>query len=119
LRDIKVFISDIFRKPPILFPLVAVFHVVWFFICLLSLVQQPGTSTYVGMLWMLVYSIFWIGVADQRKWAAMGYIGITVVDIIIWYMAYAHGTTSPYQSPLFLIDILFSFFIMFYFKRFR
>jgi hypothetical protein len=119
LRDIKVFFSDIFRKPPILFPLVAIFHVVCLVVSLISLIQQPGSATGLEVAWMLGYTLFWVGVADLRKWGALGYIGTTVVSIVVWYMAYAHGHRALDGSPIFIIDILFCFFIMFYFKRFR
>ncbi len=119
MRDLKTFVSDIFRKPPVLFPLVAVFHIVLLCITLYTAIKEPGNTTYLGLLWMTAYAFFWVGTADLRKWGALGYIGVTVVSIVVWYMAYAVGHRPSNGSPIFLIDLLFSFFIMFYFKRFR
>ena len=119
MRTLKIFFSDIFQKPPVLFPLVALFHIVCLLASLWSLVQLPSSATYIAATWMGAYTFFWIGVTDLRKWGAIGYIGTTVVSIVVWYMAYANGHKALDGSPLFIIDILFCFFVLFYFKRFR
>ncbi len=68
---------------------------------------------------MLGYTIGWVGVADQKKWGAFAYIGVTVVNIVEYLTHRGKFGVDMYSSPLFLIDILFCFFILFYFKRFR
>lgn len=119
LRDFKVFISDIFRKPPVLLPLVALFHVLWFMVMLWSVITAYSAGTAENAGWMLLYTIFWIGVSDLRKWGAIGYILLTVVSILVWYVPYLDGKSSSHVSPMFLVDIVFSFFALVYYKKFR
>ncbi len=119
LRDLKTFVTDIFRKPPVLFPLVAVFHLVWLTMSVMNLVQVTAPATIIAALCMVGYTVFWVATADLRKWGAIGYILMTTANIVAWYMDYSHAVRHPYESPLFIIDLLFCFFIMFYFKRFR
>lgn len=83
------------------------------------MIQQPGTSTEVSVLWMLGYTTLWIATADMRKWGAMLYVLLTVVAIIIYFTAKDRSVWVMYESPIFILDMLFCFFIMFYFKRFR
>ena len=81
--------------------------------------QQPEASTELNVLWMLAYTISWIGVADQKKWGAFAYIGVTVINIVLYLTLKTPHDRALYISSLFILDILFCFFIMFYFKRFR
>ncbi len=106
-------------KPPVLFPLVALFHLVLLLWTIYSAIQQPGSSTEISVAWMLGYSLMWFGAADMRKWGAMGYVGVTVVSIILYFNIHDKSSWLTYASPIFILDILFCFFIMFYFKRFR
>lgn len=119
MRDLKTFLKDIITKPPVIFPLVALFHIVLLLWTLYSVVQQPGTSTEISAVWMLAYTAMWIATADMRKWGAMGYVVVTTVSIILYFTIHDKSSWLTYQSPIFITDILFSFFIMFYFKRFR
>ncbi|PQJ10953.1 hypothetical protein CJD36_013360 [Flavipsychrobacter stenotrophus] len=119
MRDLKTFFKDIITKPPVVFPLVALFHVVLLLWTVYSLVQQPGTSTEISVLWMLAYTTLWLATADMRKWGAMGYVVVTVVGIVIFLNAKQQYTWIQYETPMFISDMLFCFFIMFYFKRFR
>ena len=106
-------------KPPVLFPLVALFHMALFTWTIISLIQQPGISTEMSALWMLGYTICWLATTDMRKWGAMLYVIVTVVSIILYFTVHDKFTWLNYASPIFILDMLFCFFIMFYFKRFR
>ncbi len=119
MRDLKTFFKDITTKPPVVFPLVALFHVVLLLLSLYSMMQQFGTSTGISVLWMLAYTTSWIATTDMRKWGAMSYVVITVVGIVIFLTAKQRSTWISYETPMFISDMLFCFFIMFYFKRFR
>ena len=119
MRDLKTILKDIIIKPPVLFPLVALFHLVLFAWTLYSLVQQPGMSTSISALWMFGYAICWLATADMRKWGAMLYVVVTTVSVVLYFTVHDHYTWLAYASPIFILDILFCFFIMFYFKRFR
>ncbi len=119
LRDLKTFLKDITTQPPVLFPSVVLFHILWLLGAVWSCVQQPTIGMGLNVIWMIGYTAFWIGVSDQKKWGAFGYIGLTVINIIMYLSFKSHYDRAMYMSSLFLIDILFCFFIMFYFKRFK
>ena len=119
MRDLKTFFKDIITQPPVLFPLAALFHIVLLLVTLWALIKAPGTSTEVNVLWMLGYATCWLAVADMRKWGAIGYIIITVTSILVNFSSKSSMAILEYGSPIFITDVLFCFFIMFYFKRFR
>lgn len=119
MRDLKTYLKDITVKPPVLFPTVALFHIVLLVVAIVSAIKEPGTSTGFNVLWMVAFTIFWMGLADQRKWGAFGYVAFTVADIIIHYTAKQQADITTYGSPIFFADIVFCLFVLFYFKRFR
>lgn len=119
MRSAKALFNDMVKQPPVLFPAVALFHVLWLIYALVAVVQAPGTATYISALWLLGYTAFWLAVADMRKWGSFGYIGIAIISIIIYFTEHDHTMWIMYESPIFPFDILFCFFILFYYKRFR
>jgi len=120
LRSSKEFITDIVRKPPMLFPLVALFHVLWFLWTLWDDRTAPFPAIeWLQVLWMAGYALFWIAACDMRKWGALGYIVLTIVDAAL-YLAIRNGHISVlYMSNMFLLDGLFSVFLLFYYKKFH
>ncbi len=120
MRDIKAFVTDIVKKPPFLFPLVGLFHVLWLLLILWSDRNEPFPDiVWLEVLWMIGYSAFWIAACDLRKWGAMGYIILTLINTSL-YLAIRNGMASKdYMSNMFLLDGLFSFFLVFYYRKFR
>jgi hypothetical protein len=120
LRSFKQFATDIVRNPPMLFPLVGVFHIFWLLLTVWSDRHEPFPGiVWLEVLWMAGYTIFWIAVCDLRKWGANGYIFLTLLNASL-YLAIRSGKLSrDYLSNMFLLDGLFSVFLVFYYKRFR
>lgn len=118
MSDTRTLIKDLITKPPVAFPLVALFHILIFIWSLTTLAQAPGTATELNSLWLLGYTIFWLGATALRKWGGIGYILVTAADIVTWYTLDAHHK-NLYTSSLFLISIVFSFFVIVYYRRFR
>jgi hypothetical protein len=119
MRGFKEFFVDIVRKPPMLFPLVGLFHVLWLVRTVWTMRHAPlGGIEYLQVLWMLGYTIFWIGICDLRKWAALGYMAITILNFILFFSLKNIYDKDLFTSSLFLIDGLFSFFVLFYYKKF-
>lgn len=119
MRNLKQLISDIVRKPPVLFPLVGLFHVVLLLWIIWSDRHMPFPGlVWLEVLWMAGYTFFWLAACDLHKWGALGYIILTIVNAGI-YLAARNGQVSrDYVSNMFLLDGLFSFFLLFYYKRF-
>jgi hypothetical protein len=120
LRNTKEIIKDIVRKPPMLFPLVALFHVLWFAWTIWDDRHEPFPDmAWLQVLWLAGYTIFWLAACDLRKWGALGYIMLTILDSSIFLAVRYHKLPFEYISNLCLIDGLFSFFLLFYYKRFN
>ena len=120
MRSFKEFSIDIIKKPPVSFPVIGLFHVLWFFYIVWSDRHEPFPDpVWLEALWMLGYTTCWIAACDLRKWGAMGYILLTLLNASL-YLAIRNGKMSrDYMSDMFLIDGLFSIFLVFYFKRFK
>jgi len=119
LRSVKEFVTDIVRKPPILFPLVALAHVVWLLWTIWNDRSAPfGGIEWLQVLWLLGYTICWITASDFRKWGAIGYMLLTMVNITLFLTVKNYTNRDLYMSNMFLLDGVFSFFLLFYFKRF-
>ena len=119
MRDLKTIITDIVRKPPIMFPMVGAFHIMWLGYLAWSNASEPFPNiVWLGVLWMLGYTIFWLAACDLKKWGALGYMLLTLLNTSL-YLARLNGKLdTDYISDIPLIDALFSFFLLFYFKRF-
>ncbi len=120
MRSAKAFVTDLFTKPPsILFPLVGLAHVLWLLWTIWSDRYVPFIDpARLQILWILGYTIFWLAACDMRKWGALGYMFLTLLNIVIFLTATTLYARDMYMSNLFLIDGVFSFFLLFYFKRF-
>jgi len=120
MRTFKDFIVDIAKKPPILFPLVGLFHVVLFFWLIWSDHKEPFPSMiWLQVVWMAAYTVFWIAACDFRKWGAWGYLSLTVINVAI-FLAFRNGLLKEDNTNImFLLDVIFSFALLYYYKTFR
>ena len=120
MRNFKVLFTDLVNKPPILFPLIGLFHI---FLLLWTIYDDRSVSfpgiVWLEVLWLTGYTVFWLAACDFRKWGAVGYILMTLLDASL-YLAIMNGKISrDYLSNMFLLDGLFSVFLVFYYKSFR
>ncbi|MDR3680292.1 MAG: hypothetical protein P4L41_10040 [Flavipsychrobacter sp.] len=117
MSDLKTFIKGLATKPPLLFPLVALFHILWLLYSLwLARTATPANMEWVQPLWMLAYTTFWIFTCDGRKWAAIGYILLACLNLAL-YFGLIRYQRDMFTSPIFPTDLLFSFFIFFFYRR--
>ena len=113
-------IKEFITKPPALFPWVGLFHILWFFIAIWNCHTEPFPSiSWIQSLWMLGYMIFWVFSCGLYRWAAIGYIAVTTLNLALRLIITSHNDRLIYADALFPIDILFTFFILFFFKRFE
>ncbi|GAA4459343.1 hypothetical protein GCM10023093_00150 [Nemorincola caseinilytica] len=116
MRSFKTFVTDLVRKPPILLPFVAGAHIaglVWVAI---------GTDSAGGLIqvaWLVAYTICWLATCDLRRWGVYGYLALTIANTLLYVGLKNVYDRDMYVSNLFLIDILFSFFLVLYFKKFE
>jgi hypothetical protein len=119
-RSLMAFLKDIITELPAMFPLVALAHVLWLIFTIWSDRYEPfGTIAWLQVLWMIGYTVCWIAASDKRKWGAIGYMLLTLTNIIIFLTARTITARELYMSNLFLIDGVFSFFLLFYYKKLR
>jgi len=119
LRSIKELTTDLIKKPPMLFPLVGLFHVLWLLRTVYSMSHAPMGLEWLQVVWIGAFTVFWLGICDMRKWAAFCYIAITIVDFALFFSLKQNYQKDLYTSSILFIDGIFSFFVLFYFKRFE
>ena len=122
-RDIGVFIRDVIRKPPAPFPWIALFHAAMFLLLLLLHWGQPVTDYFVEILWMVGFTTCWLYICDLKRWAAYGYLGLTVANMVLFliFLNKPGGDIlmDTYVSALLIPALIFSFFVLFFFRRFN
>lgn len=118
MRNFGTFIRDVIRKPPVIFPWIALFHVVMLAYVLWIFHTEPLFSVgWLQPLWMLGYTVCWLFVCDMRRWAAYGYMLLTSVNLLLYAFSGDVILRDLYTSALLLIDAGFCVFIMIYFRR--
>lgn len=115
MRNFKEVIIDMGRKAPILFPLVGGFHIL---LLLWTIFSDTTGIVWPEVLWMTGYTVFWLAACDLRKWGALGYIILTILTASLYFAIMNGQLSRDYLSSLFLLDGLFSVFLLFYYKRF-
>jgi len=114
------FFKRIYKQPPILFPLAALFLIAMTLIAAVTLYPTPLLQRdWLRPLAMLLYSLCWLFVCDMKKWAAAGFIVMTVICLALQYFAPADSAGRIFASGLFPLDMVLSFFVLLYFKRFH
>jgi len=98
-------------------PYVALAHVFWLLWTLWMCITGSSTVLWLQAAWMLAYAIFWIAACDLRRWGAISYILITILNTCIFLVVKNVYTRDIYTSNLFLLDALFSFYLVFFYRR--
>lgn len=107
---------------PILFPLVALFHIALLGYNVFSFAQQGVLDTAIAggtCVELLLYTVLWIAVCDRWRWAAIGYIILTAANLLLQFLNHAGSTWRLVSDALFPFDVLMCFFLLFFYKRFR
>ena len=119
------FFIRIFRQPPLLYPFVLLFHIVVLIYVALPWIHQAqyeGSFSPVGMLcigWVLIYFLLWLFSCDLKKWAASAYMIFTALNLALQFLVPKGSAWYEASTVMLRIDILFSFFQLLYYKRFR
>lgn len=118
------FYKRIWKKPPTVFPYIALFHIVLLLYFIKDTVSSPeGMELWTDPVIMLAYTVFWIFCCDLKRWAALGYIALTTINLAlhmtVMFELVDHMALEKYVNILFPADTLFTFFVMFYFKNFK
>jgi len=110
----------IITKSPVLFPLVTLFHLLMLAYSIWNYKEFPFPSVYwIPVFWLLAYGISWFFVSDMRRWAAWIYLALTSLNILLHYALPFQSEVAIYTPPFLLLYVLFSFFVLAYYRRFR
>jgi hypothetical protein len=119
MRNIKQFITDLIKKPPMIFPFIGGFHLFWLVRTALHTRAATLTSDTIQLAWMTGYTLFWLAMCDLRKWGAWGYMILTAVDLGLFFLPKSAYDRDLYTSSLLGMNVVFCLFILLYFKRFN
>ena len=120
MRNFKTLLQDVATKPPLIFPFIALFHLFSVFYVLYTAdVKEFGIAELISIAWMAGFTIFWLGACDLKKWGAWGYMGLTLLDALLFIALKTTYDRKVYVSSIFIIDGIFSFFLLFFYKRFE
>jgi|ERR1043165_3509750 hypothetical protein len=118
-RGIKGFFIDVARKPPLVMPFVGIAHVLWLLWVLWQCRVSPiGSIEWLQVLWLAAYSISWIAACDLRKWGALSYMVLALINTSLFLLVKNVNDRELYMSNLFILDAIFSFYLLFFYKRF-
>jgi len=116
------FLKKFFTTAPLVFPLIALFHIV----LTVSEAFNYFGDTSVYLLYslrpvvLLLYTVFWIGCCYLKQWAALGYLFLTMANLSLYYFCPDCILKDAIGDLLFIpipVNILFCFLILFYYKR--
>ena len=114
------FVSRILQKPPIIFPWIALFHLIMLLFSIWTEMLSPFTiEGWIQPIWALLLGICWLFICDLKKWAAYGYLFLTVLSICLRFLLLNITNAIIYSFCFYEITILFSFFILFFFRQFE
>jgi hypothetical protein len=113
------FLKRIIKKPPVLFPLVALFHIGFLLYSIYDYSSEPMGKIWVQPLWLLCFTASWLFVCDMKKWAAVAYIVLTALNLVLRFVLKSPMDIVYFTDALFPADVLFSFFIFFYLRQFE
>jgi len=113
-----------FRTMPLLFPLVGLFLAAMAAIEFGSYISDHGFAPVYWSRPILygLYFFFWLFVCFARKWAALGFLLLTIAGMA-WFlfgpdMQFKHATGDVLIMPI-PVNVLFSFLLLFYYRRMR
>jgi hypothetical protein len=117
-------VARFFTEMPIIFPLIALFHLGLTIFEALNYIGDDSVSRiyWLRPLVLLVYTFCWGAVCFTRKWGAMGYLVLTLINVsfnlfgpdILLRRALGDLLFAPIP-----INLLFAFLLLFYFRKMK
>jgi hypothetical protein len=118
MRNLPTFLKDTIRKPPVVFPLIALFHIFCLIYVVYESLSTPLPYALFQPVWLLAYTISWIAICDLRKWGGASYVIISCVNLGI-YLMLRSPADRIYNSDLFLIDLIFCVVVIIFYKKLK
>jgi hypothetical protein len=99
---------------------VALFHLVLLAFYVGNGFSEPWSSPYWWQpAWMLTFSISWLFICDLKKWAALLYLALTALNLVLHFWLKPTENYALYIDALVPAEILFCFFAIYYYRFFN
>jgi hypothetical protein len=69
------------------------------------------------MAWVSALFICWLLICDLNKWAGITYILLTALNISLYLGLKSYDDKVIYTNAFFPVDIVFSFFVLLFYKK--
>ena len=106
---------------PVLFPLIAMFHLVMLFVAAIGFAQSGDLTEFIpagSCVEWLLYSVFWIAVTfTQRRLPAILYILLAALNLYLQFLTSKGSDWREIGGTVFPFDLLMCFFLLYYYKR--
>lgn len=114
------FLKRFFTKPPILFPLAALFHIFISITAIVTLYPIPlSQRDWLRPLSMLIFSALAVALCFMRKWVAITYALLSVACLAAYYYSPIDTPLHIFGESFFPFNLIVSFFVLLYFKKFQ
>lgn len=114
------FLKKLISRPPILFPLAALFHILMTGMAIVSLSPTPlDQRDWLRPLAMLLFSFLSVALCLMRKWAAIAYTSLSMLCLAMLYFGGDDTPVRIFGSAFFPFSLILSLFILLLFRRFR
>ena len=106
------------KEPPVIFPMAAIFHLYLLVSGFIDLGDTIGIN-WPSMLWYITAFLLSIFCLLLKRRAAIAYIMLAIAGLLLQYALPVSIFWKNVGSTLFPFDILYTFFLLFFYKRFR
>lgn len=107
-------------KPPIAFPLVALFHLFLLGRAVYDFSSQPFPDpVWMQVAWHLAYTAAILGIVSMKRWGAWLYLGLTSANLILRFVLKSPDDLSNLTDAAFPVDIFICFLVLFFYRRFE
>lgn len=108
------------RATPVVFPAVAIAHFAWLLYTIWDYRAEPLPSPiWVQVAWLAAYTLAWMLAWKGLRVGAWAYLALTSANLLLRFFLNDISARAFYTDALFPFDILFAFFLLLYYKRFR
>lgn len=109
-------ITRLITEPPVIFPLVALFHIVCLGYVVISMADVLNSPiAWINISWTIAYTITWLSATALKKIGATIYILLTMIDLVLAYFAHS----LMYTSSLVIFSLIFSIIILVFYKKMK
>lgn len=121
-EQVQPFFRRIWTGLPVLFPIVGLFQIALFAYNLIRFAMSGVLDTVIAggtCMELFLYAALWAFICDRRRWAAIAYIALTAINLMLQFLTPQHSVWREFSDALLPFDVLLCFFLLFFYKRFR